>query len=98
MATGPLTSEALAGEIAAFVGQAHLYFYDAVSPVVEAETIDFARTFRASRYGKGGDDYVNCPLDEAEYQAFYDALTTAECASCTTSSTSSSSRAACPSR
>jgi methylenetetrahydrofolate--tRNA-(uracil-5-)-methyltransferase len=80
VATGPLTSEALAGEIAAFVGQSHLYFYDAVSPVVDAETIDFARTFRASRYGKGGDDYVNCPMDEAEYQAFFDALTTAECA------------------
>jgi methylenetetrahydrofolate--tRNA-(uracil-5-)-methyltransferase len=80
VATGPLTSDALAAEIAAFVGQAHLYFYDAVSPVVDAETIDFSRTFRASRYGKGGDDYVNCPLDEAEYDAFYRALTTAECA------------------
>jgi methylenetetrahydrofolate--tRNA-(uracil-5-)-methyltransferase len=80
VATGPLTSDALAAEIAAFVGQTHLYFYDAVSPVVEAESIDFSRTFRASRYGKGGDDYVNCPLDEAEYDAFYRALTTAECA------------------
>jgi methylenetetrahydrofolate--tRNA-(uracil-5-)-methyltransferase len=80
VATGPLTSDGLAAEIAAFVGQTHLYFYDAVSPVVDAETIDFARTFRASRYGKGGDDYVNCPLDEAEYDAFYRALTTAECA------------------
>jgi len=80
VATGPLTSDALAAEIAAFVGQTHLYFYDAVSPVVEAETIDFSRTFRASRYGKGGDDYVNCPLAEPEYDAFYRALTTAECA------------------
>jgi methylenetetrahydrofolate--tRNA-(uracil-5-)-methyltransferase len=80
VATGPLTSDALAAQIAAFVGQAHLYFYDAVSPVIEADTIDFDRTFRASRYGKGGDDYVNCPLDEAEYDAFYHALTTAECA------------------
>jgi methylenetetrahydrofolate--tRNA-(uracil-5-)-methyltransferase len=80
VATGPLTSDALAAEIAAFVGQTHLYFYDAVSPVVDAETIDFTRTFRASRYGKGGDDYVNCPLDEGEYDAFYRALTTAECA------------------
>ncbi len=80
VATGPLTSEALAAEVAAFVGQSHLYFYDAVSPVVEADTIDLERTFRASRYGKGGDDYVNCPLDEAEYDAFYQALTTAECA------------------
>jgi len=80
VATGPLTSDALAAEIAAFVGQTHLYFYDAVSPVVDAETIDFSRTFRASRYGKGGDDYVNCPLDEAEYDAFFRARTTAECA------------------
>ena len=80
VATGPLTSEALAGEIAAFVGRSHLYFYDAVSPVVEADTIAFARTFRASRYGRGGDDYVNCPLGEDEYRAFYEALTTAESA------------------
>jgi methylenetetrahydrofolate--tRNA-(uracil-5-)-methyltransferase len=80
VATGPLTSAALAAEIAAFVGGDHLYFYDAVSPVVEADTLDFSRAFRASRYGKGGDDYVNCPLSEEEYRAFYEALTTAECA------------------
>jgi methylenetetrahydrofolate--tRNA-(uracil-5-)-methyltransferase len=80
LATGPLTSEALAGRIAAFVGQDHLHFYDAVSPVVEAESIDFDHAFRASRYGKGGDDYVNCPLTPEEYQAFYDALRGAECA------------------
>jgi methylenetetrahydrofolate--tRNA-(uracil-5-)-methyltransferase len=80
VATGPLTSEALAAEIASFVGQQHLYFYDAVSPVVEADSIDFEKTFRASRYGRGGDDYVNCPLDEDQYRAFHQALTTAECA------------------
>jgi methylenetetrahydrofolate--tRNA-(uracil-5-)-methyltransferase len=80
VATGPLTSEALAAEVAAFVGRDHLYFYDAVSPVIDAETIDFDRVFRASRYGKGGDDYLNCPLDEAQYRAFYEALTTAESA------------------
>jgi methylenetetrahydrofolate--tRNA-(uracil-5-)-methyltransferase len=80
VATGPLTSEALAAEIAAFVGRSHLYFYDAVSPVVEADSIAFARTFRASRYGRGGDDYVNCPLTEDEYRAFHQALTTAESA------------------
>jgi methylenetetrahydrofolate--tRNA-(uracil-5-)-methyltransferase len=66
--------------VARFVGQEHLHFYDAVSPVVEADSIDFSRVFRASRYGKGGDDYVNCPLDEAEYRAFYEALRGAECA------------------
>jgi methylenetetrahydrofolate--tRNA-(uracil-5-)-methyltransferase len=80
VATGPLTSESLAAEIAAFVGGSHLYFYDAVSPVVEADTVDFAKTFKASRYGRGGDDYVNCPFTEEEYRAFYAALTTAECA------------------
>jgi methylenetetrahydrofolate--tRNA-(uracil-5-)-methyltransferase len=81
VATGPLTSEALAGEIAGFVGEAYLHFFDAVSPVVEADSIDVDRTFRASRYGKGGDDYLNCPLGEAEYRAFHQALTGAECAS-----------------
>jgi len=80
VATGPLTSDPLARDLAAFVGQSHLYFYDAVSPVVEADTIDFSRAFRASRYGRGGDDYVNCALGEEEYQAFYAALTGAECA------------------
>jgi methylenetetrahydrofolate--tRNA-(uracil-5-)-methyltransferase len=80
VATGPLTSEALAAEVAAFVGRDHLYFYDAVSPVIDAESIDFERVFRASRYGKGGDDYLNCPLDEEQYRAFYAALTTAESA------------------
>ena len=81
VATGPLTSEPLAQDVAAFVGQTHLYFFDAVSPVVEADSIEFDKTFRASRYGKGGDDYVNCPMTEPEYRAFYDALTTAETAS-----------------
>jgi len=80
VATGPLTADALAEDLAAFVGASHLHFYDAVSPVVEAESIDFTRAFRASRYGKGGDDYLNCPLDEREYAAFLEALTTAECA------------------
>lgn len=80
VATGPLTADALAAEIAAFVGEQHLHFYDAVSPVIEADSIDFERAFKASRYGKGGDDYVNCPLNESQYRAFYEALTTAECA------------------
>jgi len=81
VATGPLTAEPLADRIAAFVGRQHLHFFDAVSPVVEADSIDLARAFRASRYGKGGDDYLNCPLDEAEYRAFHEALLGAECAS-----------------
>lgn len=81
IATGPLTSDSLAEDVAAFVGQSHLYFFDAVSPVVEADTIDLHRAFRASRYGKGGDDYLNCPLTEREYRDFHEALTSAECAS-----------------
>ena len=80
VATGPLTSAALAAEITAFVGAGQLHFYDAVSPVVEADSIDMEHAFKASRYGKGGDDYVNCPLDEAGYQAFWSAVTGAECA------------------
>jgi methylenetetrahydrofolate--tRNA-(uracil-5-)-methyltransferase len=80
VATGPLTSDPLAAAVAAFVGHPHLHFFDAVSPVVEADSIDTGKAFRASRYGKGGDDYLNCPLDEAEYQAFHRALTAAECA------------------
>ncbi len=80
VASGPLTSEPLAADLARFVGEQQLHFFDAVSPVVEADSIDFARVFRASRYGKGGDDYVNCPLDEAEYRTFYEALRAAECA------------------
>jgi methylenetetrahydrofolate--tRNA-(uracil-5-)-methyltransferase len=80
VATGPLTSEALAAEVAAFVGTAHLHFYDAVSPVVEADSIDRDRVFRQSRYDRGGDDYLNCPLDAHQYDAFYDALRAAECA------------------
>jgi methylenetetrahydrofolate--tRNA-(uracil-5-)-methyltransferase len=78
VATGPLTSESLAADVARFVGEEHLYFYDAVSPVVEADTIDLSRAFRASRYGRGGDDYVNCPLTEDEYRAFHAAVLGAE--------------------
>jgi methylenetetrahydrofolate--tRNA-(uracil-5-)-methyltransferase len=80
VATGPLTSDALAADVAAFVGRDHLHFFDAVSPVVEADSIDLTKAFRAARYGKGGDDYLNCPLGPEEYRAFHAALTTAECA------------------
>jgi methylenetetrahydrofolate--tRNA-(uracil-5-)-methyltransferase len=74
VATGPLASDAIAASIAAFTGTRHLYFYDAISPIVEADTIDMTRVFRASRYGKGGDDYLNCPLTEKEYDRFHLAL------------------------
>jgi methylenetetrahydrofolate--tRNA-(uracil-5-)-methyltransferase len=78
IATGPLTSDALAASLEALTGSGNLQFYDAISPIVEAETLDMARLFRASRYGKGGEDYLNCPLSEEEYRAFYDALMSAE--------------------
>jgi methylenetetrahydrofolate--tRNA-(uracil-5-)-methyltransferase len=77
LATGPLTSEALSESIRKFTGSDYLYFYDAVSPVVDVESVDFSKAFRASRYGKGGDDYVNCPLEREEYIRFYDALRSA---------------------
>ncbi|MBK5257741.1 MAG: methylenetetrahydrofolate--tRNA-(uracil(54)-C(5))-methyltransferase (FADH(2)-oxidizing) TrmFO [Vicinamibacteria bacterium] len=79
VATGPLTSDSLAQDIARFVGDTHLHFYDAVSPVIEAESIDMNKVFRASRYQKGTDDYLNCPMEEAEYRAFFTALMAAEC-------------------
>jgi methylenetetrahydrofolate--tRNA-(uracil-5-)-methyltransferase len=81
VATGPLTSDALAEEIARITGSAGLYFYDAISPIVDAETIDMSIGFRASRYGKSldsGDDYVNCPFDKAQYERFVDAVLNAQ--------------------
>ena len=78
IAAGPLASPALSQAIAQLAGTDGLYFYDAISPVVDAETINYEVAFRAARYGKGGDDYVNCPMTKEEYDRFYDALITAE--------------------
>jgi len=78
IAAGPLASEALNREIQSITGDQSLFFYDAISPIVTAESIDFGKTFRASRYGKGGDDYVNCPMEEGQYDQFVDALIQAE--------------------
>lgn len=81
VATGPLTSEALAAEISRLTGSDRLYFYDAISPIVYADSLDYSKIFRASRYGKsleGGADYLNCPLDREEYERFVDALLAAE--------------------
>lgn len=80
VATGPLTSPSLSESIARFAGEQHLYFYDAISPIVDGSTIDESKVFRASRYGKGGEDYINAPMTEAEYVRFYDALIGAESA------------------
>lgn len=78
LATGPLTSDRLAESLRRLSRSEHLYFYDAIAPILDAESIDADRVFRASRYGKGGADYINCPMTEAEYGAFYDALNSAE--------------------
>jgi len=81
IASGPLTSDALAGEIARVTGSERLFFYDSISPIVDAESIDLSVAFRASRYGKsldGTDDYLNCPFDKAQYETFLDALLAAE--------------------
>ncbi|BFU95027.1 MAG: Methylenetetrahydrofolate--tRNA-(uracil-5-)-methyltransferase TrmFO [Nitrospira sp.] len=78
IATGPLTSDKLSRAIGALAHSRHLYFYDAISPIVDADSIDMNVVFRASRYQKGGDDYLNCPMDEATYDKFYEALLVAE--------------------
>ncbi len=78
IATGPLTSEPLSREIQRITGDRHLFFYDAISPTVTADSINFEKAFKASRYGKGGDDYVNCPMGEEEYYGFVHALNQAE--------------------
>ena len=78
VATGPLTSDSLADSLRRLTGAEHLAFYDSISPIVDAETLNMDRIFRASRYGKGGEDYLNCPMNEEEYRVFYDALMNAE--------------------
>jgi methylenetetrahydrofolate--tRNA-(uracil-5-)-methyltransferase len=81
IATGPLTSDALAQEIARLTGSDRLYFYDSISPIVDAETVDMTIAFRASRYDKSLDnsaDYVNCPFDRDQYEAFVDAILAAQ--------------------
>ena len=81
VATGPLTSDALAKEIARLSSashEAHLYFYDSISPIVEADSIDIARVYMAARYDKGSADYINCPMTRDEYDVFYNALLAAQ--------------------
>ncbi len=74
IATGPLSSEALTTEIMKLTGSDQLYFYDAIAPIVSADSIDRSIAFAAARYDKGGDDYLNCPFDEEQYAQFYKAL------------------------
>ncbi len=78
IATGPLTGAALSGALSELIGSRHLYFYDAIAPIVTADSIDMTVAFKASRYGKGGDDYINCPMTEEEYTNFVAAVLAAD--------------------
>lgn len=79
VATGPLTSDALAAQLVALTGQERLAFYDAIAPIVDADSIDYTQVFAASRWGKGGgDDYLNCPMNKPQYEAFVAELLAAQ--------------------
>lgn len=78
IATGPLSSEAITKSLSDFIGSSYLYFYDAIAPIIDGDSIDYSRVYRASRYGKGGDDYLNCPLTQSEYETFYEAIMISE--------------------
>jgi len=78
IATGPLTSDSLAGSIRDLTHEKNLSFYDAISPIIDADSINMERVFRASRYNKGTADYLNCPMDRPTYDLFYDALMKAD--------------------
>ncbi|HXL81274.1 MAG TPA: methylenetetrahydrofolate--tRNA-(uracil(54)-C(5))-methyltransferase (FADH(2)-oxidizing) TrmFO [Pyrinomonadaceae bacterium] len=78
IATGPLSSDALTAEIMKLTGSDQLYFYDAIAPIVSADSVDRSVAFLAARYGKGGDDYLNCPFNEEQYATFYDGLINAQ--------------------
>ncbi|APQ59029.1 FADH(2)-oxidizing methylenetetrahydrofolate--tRNA-(uracil(54)-C(5))-methyltransferase TrmFO [Paenibacillus sp. FSL M7-0802] len=80
IATGPLTSPALSEQIKSLMGEEYFYFYDAAAPIVEKDSIDMSKVYLASRYDKGEAAYLNCPMNEAEFDAFYEALITAEVA------------------
>ncbi len=78
IATGPLTSGAMTKALSERIGGDYLYFYDAIAPIIDAESLDYNKVYRASRYGKGGADYVNCPMSKAEYEQFYQAIIDSE--------------------
>ncbi len=78
IATGPLTSPAMATALSNVIGGGYLYFYDAIAPIIDAESIVYDKVYRMSRYGKGGDDYLNCPMNRREYERLYHELLEAE--------------------
>ncbi len=77
IATGPLTSESFASSLEVLLGRSNLYFYDAIAPIIYRDSIDFSKAFRASRYQRGGDDYINCPMNREEYERFVKELVSA---------------------
>ncbi len=80
IAAGPLASDGITSEIKRLTGSEYLHFFDAAAPIVTYESIDMTKAFRAARYGKGGDDYINCPMDKEQYLKFYNELISAEAA------------------
>jgi methylenetetrahydrofolate--tRNA-(uracil-5-)-methyltransferase len=99
LATGPLTSDALSAEIERITGSGHLAFYDSISPIVDADSIDMERVYMAARWDKGTADYINCPMDREEFDRFLDALLAAEPAEAKEWEKSSTTlKAACPLR
>lgn len=74
IASGPLTSDALSDEIKSFLGEDYLYFFDAIAPIIEKDSINFNKAFYLNRYNKGSKDYINCPMDKKEYENFYNIL------------------------
>ncbi len=78
IATGPLTSTGMTDAVAELIGEPYLYFHDAIAPIVDASSIRYDKVYKSSRYGKGGDDYINCPMTKSEYESFHGAVMTAD--------------------
>ncbi len=78
LATGPLTSQSMTDALSGLTGEGYLYFYDAIAPIIDADSIDRTKVYAMSRYGKGGDDYINCPMSREEYEHFYQEIMDAE--------------------
>jgi methylenetetrahydrofolate--tRNA-(uracil-5-)-methyltransferase len=78
IATGPLTSQAMTDSLSGLIGEGYLYFYDAIAPIIDADSIDRKKVYALSRYDKGGDDYINCPMIKEEYEQFYQAILDSE--------------------
>lgn len=78
IATGPLTSKGMTDALAELIGEPYLYFHDAIAPIIDAESIHYDRVYKSSRYGKGGEDYINCAMTKSEYEAFHESIVAAD--------------------